>query len=244
MWEMKSKVPQERLRSTHILAQDLAQDLAQESSQESSQESAKQSDQRPAGGVTPAHPRTAGDRENIVSRLWRFSPWILVVLAAAPVAPAGGQNLDAGKSGSQIFAEVCANCHKSPRELRSNAGASFLREHYTTGSDMASTMSAYLSGAGSASGAQGAPQQKRPPNSVTPGATTTAPTARDAPATRETPAVDPSRDPRRAQQTAEPKVSPTTPTATTRVRPASATAEIKPPPAPPPAKPPLEEFEE
>jgi hypothetical protein len=234
MWEMKSKVPQGWLRSAHISAQELAQ--------ESGQESAKHADQRPAGGVTPAHPRPAGDQENVVSRLWRFSPWMLAVLAAVPLAPAFGQNLDAGKSGSQIFAEVCANCHKSPRELRSNAGTSFLREHYTTGSDMASTMSAYLSGTGSA---PGAPQQKRPPNSVTPGGATTT-TTTTAP-TRETPAVDPSRDPRRAQQAAEPKVSPTTPPAppgSTRGRPASASAEIKPPPAPAPAKPPLEEFEE
>ena len=84
MWEMKSKVPQRRLRSIPISAQELAQELVQES--------AKHSDQRPAGGAAPAHhPRPAGDQEIIVSRLWRFSPWVLVVLATAPLAPAAGQ---------------------------------------------------------------------------------------------------------------------------------------------------------
>jgi len=117
-----------------------------------------------------------------VSQVRRFSPWVLGVLAAAPLASAFGQNLDAGKPASQIFAEACANCHRSPRQLRSNAGASFLREHHTTGSGMASNLAAYLSSAGSDPRAAGAPQPKRPPNpgAAAPAATTT---ARDTPAT-------------------------------------------------------------
>ena len=95
---------------------------------------------------------------------------------------------------------MCSNCHRSPRELRSNPGTSFLREHYTTGSEMASTMSAYLSGAGTGAGAA---QQRRPPGSVAPGATTT----------RETPAPDTRANPRRGPQTAEPKGSPAPPAA-------------------------------
>jgi hypothetical protein len=144
-----------------------------------------------------------------------------------------GQNLDAGKSGAQIFSEVCSNCHRSPRELRSNPGTSFLREHYTTGSDMASTMSAYLSGSGTGAGAA---QQRRPPSSVTaPGATTT----------RETPVLDNARDPRRGPQTAEPKGSPAPPSAKGRpVASREGAAEVKPAAPPPPAKPALEEFEE
>jgi hypothetical protein len=159
---------------------------------------------------------------------------MLGLLAAAPLAAAAltaamAQNLDAGKSGAQIFSEVCSNCHRSPRELRSNPGTSFLREHYTTGSEMASTMSAYLSGSGTGAGAA---QQKRPPGSVTPGATTT---------TRETPAPDSAREPRRGPQTPEPKGSPAPPAAKGR----PVTAEVKPVAAPPPpAKPALEEFEE
>ncbi|HWF97228.1 MAG TPA: hypothetical protein VG291_19935 [Xanthobacteraceae bacterium] len=176
-----------------------------------------------------------------MSRLRRFSLW-LVVLAAAPLAPAGAQNLDAGKSASQIFSEVCANCHRSPRELKSGAGASFLREHYTTGSEMASTMAAYLAGGAGNSDTRapaGAPQPKRPPN----------PTGGPAAATtgREAPAPDTARDPRRAQQTPEPKTSAGSP-GSPKGRPARAEspAEAKPvASAPPvPARPALEEFEE
>jgi hypothetical protein len=154
-------------------------------------------------------------------------------LAAAALTAAVAQNLDAGKSGAQIFSEVCSNCHRSPRELRSNPGTSFLREHYTTGSDMASTMSAYLSGSGTGAGAA---QQRRPPSSVTaPGATTT----------RETPVLDNARDPRRGPQTAEPKGSPAPPSAKGRpVASREGAAEVKPAAPPPPAKPALEEFEE
>jgi mono/diheme cytochrome c family protein len=216
MRKMKCKMPQGQVRPTH--------------------HSAKQSDQRSAAGFTPAHPGSA-EREIIVSRIRRLSAWVMAISAAAQLAPAAGQNLDAGKSASQIFAEVCANCHRSARELRSNAGASFLREHYTTGSEMASTMAAYLSAAGGDS--RGAAQPKRQPN---PAGTNPAGTP-----TREAPAADTSRDPRRAQQ-ADPKTLPVPP-GTTRGRPASsarAEAEAKPLASPPPApaRPALEEFEE
>jgi hypothetical protein len=167
-------------------------------------------------------------------------------LAAAPLAPAFGQNLDAGKPASQIFAEVCANCHRSPRELRSNPGTSFLREHYTTGPDMASIMSAYLSASGSDPRAA-APQPKRPPNPTSP-ATSAGTVTPAATTTRESPAADPSRDPRRAQQTADPKALSVAP-ASTRGRPpasvrAEGTAETKPPSPPVPTRPVLEDFEE
>ena len=194
----------------------------------------------------------------MVSRLRRFSPWLValvtaVPLAAAPLAPAGAQNLDAGKPASQIFAEACSGCHRSPRDLKGNPGASFLREHYTTGSEMASTMAAYLSGGGGAGGndarAPGAAQPKRPPNptgSPAAGATPATATGRDVPApSRDNPAD--TANPRRAQQTLDPKTSPASP-GSPKGRPARAegTAEVKPlasaPPAP--ARPALEEFEE
>jgi hypothetical protein len=216
MRKMKGTVPQRQAWTTHRLARDPG----------------RQSDQNSGGGLAPAHPGWRGEREIIVSAVRRLSPWVVAILAAAPLAPACGQNLDAGKPASQIFAEVCANCHRSARELRSNAGASFLREHYTTGPDMASTMAAYLASAGSDSRV-GAPQPKRP------AAAAPAATARDAPA------VDPARDPRHVQQTADPKALPVPP-ASAKGRPASGTAEAKPvasaPPAP--ARPVLEEFEE
>jgi hypothetical protein len=70
---------------------------------------------------------------------------------------AGGaraQNLDAGKSPSQIFSSTCSACHKSPRGLLKTTPASslpgFLRQHYTTGSDMASMLASYLISNGAA----------------------------------------------------------------------------------------------
>jgi hypothetical protein len=58
------------------------------------------------------------------------------------------ENLEAGKSPSQIFAGTCTACHKSPRGLLKNVPASslpgFLRQHYTTSSDMASVLASFL----------------------------------------------------------------------------------------------------
>jgi mono/diheme cytochrome c family protein len=214
------------------------------STQEFARQSARQSDHQPAE-----------EREIIVSRVRRFSPWILGLLAATPLVPAGGQNLDAGKPASQIFAEVCANCHRNARELKTNPGASFLREHYTTGPEMAATMAAYLS-AGSdprAGAIAGGPPSRRLPPAGIPTANPPGGTA----ATRESPAAEPPlREPRRAQQAAEPK---SLPSGATRGHPVSAraeaakpevtakpdnTTEAKPPGATAPPRPALEEFEE
>ena len=64
------------------------------------------------------------------------------------------ENLDAGKSPSQIFSNTCSACHKSPRGLLKNTSPSslpgFLRQHYTTGTDMASLLSSYLISNGAA----------------------------------------------------------------------------------------------
>lgn len=62
------------------------------------------------------------------------------------------QALDAGKPPAQIFSGTCSACHRSPRGLvRSvSPGAlpGFMRQHYTTGNDMAGTMAAYVLGNG------------------------------------------------------------------------------------------------
>lgn len=64
------------------------------------------------------------------------------------------ENLDAGKSPSQIFSSTCSACHKSPRGLLKTTPASslpgFLRQHYTTGSEMARVLSGYLVSNGAA----------------------------------------------------------------------------------------------
>lgn len=76
------------------------------------------------------------------------------------------ENLDAGKSPSQIFSSTCSACHKSPRGLLKSVSASslpgFLRQHYTTGTDMASVLSSYLLSNGAADPRyQGKDQQKK-----------------------------------------------------------------------------------
>jgi hypothetical protein len=64
------------------------------------------------------------------------------------------ENLDAGKSPSQIFAGTCNACHKSPRGLLKTVPPgslpSFLRQHYTTSPNMAGVLSSYLISNGAA----------------------------------------------------------------------------------------------
>ncbi len=73
---------------------------------------------------------------------------LLLSSFAAERALAQAQNLEAGKSPSQIFAGTCNVCHKSPRGLMKTVtpGAlpGFLRQHYTTSSDMAGVVASYL----------------------------------------------------------------------------------------------------
>jgi hypothetical protein len=89
--------------------------------------------------------------------------WVAGMTSLLPTAPAGAQgNIDAGRSPAQIFADTCASCHKSARELR-RPSASFLRQHYTAGSEEASAMASYLSGLPAEP--KGA-QPKRPPAAV------------------------------------------------------------------------------
>jgi hypothetical protein len=73
---------------------------------------------------------------------------VALLIGFFPAKPAQAQNLEAGKSPSQIFAGTCTACHKSPRGLLRTVSPgslpSFLREHYTTSSEMASLLSGFL----------------------------------------------------------------------------------------------------
>ena len=73
---------------------------------------------------------------------------LLIGCLVGPAAWAQAQNLEAGKSASQLFAGTCNACHKSPRGLLKTVSpgglSGFLREHYTTGGDMASQLATYL----------------------------------------------------------------------------------------------------
>lgn len=99
-------------------------------------------------------------------------------LAATPVR-AQVQNLEAGKSPSQIFAGTCNACHKSPRGLLKTVPPGslqgFLRQHYTTSSDMASLLAGFLIANGAADTRQVGtrpteqPKDARPAAAATPG---------------------------------------------------------------------------
>ena len=147
--------------------------------------------------------------------------------AALPVMPAGAQgNIDAGKTPAQIFSDTCAACHRSARELR-RPSASFLRTHYTTGSEEAAAMANYLAGA--------AAGQSRQPPRPQPGET----------AGKQAPRQAPDQQQPKAAQRGEPKGRPA---GTAQARPAPVVEEQRPPdppPAPPvPPAPILQPFEE
>jgi hypothetical protein len=89
----------------------------------------------------------------MLSRALSLATVTLLIGCFAPGA-AEAQNLEAGKSPSQIFAGTCSACHKSPRGLLKTVAPGslpgFLRQHYTTSSDMAGLLSAFLVSNGAA----------------------------------------------------------------------------------------------
>jgi hypothetical protein len=78
----------------------------------------------------------------------------MLLIGGFAAAPVRAQNLEAGKSPSQIFSGTCAACHKGARGLLKTVAPGslpgFLRQHYTTSSEMASVLSAYLVSSGAA----------------------------------------------------------------------------------------------
>src|SRR6476659_2468636 len=72
------------------------------------------------------------------------------------VAVRAVENLEAGKSPSQLFAGTCNACHKTPRGLLKTVSAGslpgFLRQHYTTSGDMAAQLSSFLIANGASDG--------------------------------------------------------------------------------------------
>ena len=66
---------------------------------------------------------------------------VAFVLGCFGTIPADAQNLEAGKPPSQIFSSTCSLCHKSSRGLLKSVSPGslpgFLRQHYTTSTDMA-----------------------------------------------------------------------------------------------------------
>jgi hypothetical protein len=102
---------------------------------------------------------------------------LLIGCFAADPVRAQTQNLEAGKSPSQIFAGTCNACHKSPRGLLKTVPAGslqgFLKQHYTTSSEMASLLAAFLVSNGATDtryvGNQGKPGKDEKPEARGPG---------------------------------------------------------------------------
>ena len=169
----------------------------------------------------------AGSRGSVVS-VRRLAPWAAGLVAALLATPAGTQgNIDAGKSPAQIFGDTCAGCHKSARELK-RTSASFLRSHYTTGSEEAAAMASYLTGVGSDPRAASQPKRKEE--------------------ARQTPAEAAKQNPRQqadqasqANQANQAKSKGGRTSTTAQARPAVEEKPPEPPPSPPPV---LEAFEE
>ena len=73
---------------------------------------------------------------------------VMLLIGGFAAIPVRAENLEAGKSPSQIFSGTCLACHKGMRGLiRTVAPGSlpgFLRQHYTTSSDMASVLASFL----------------------------------------------------------------------------------------------------
>lgn len=90
----------------------------------------------------------------MLSRALSLATVTLLVGCLAAVGVHAVENLEAGKTPAQIFSGTCNACHKSPRGLLKSVPASslpgFLRQHYTTSSDMASVLASYLVSNGAA----------------------------------------------------------------------------------------------
>jgi hypothetical protein len=117
--------------------------------------------------------------------------------------PAHSQDLSAGKTPAQLFADGCSACHKSPQGLAKSDGGSlagFLRQHYTSNPAMADALAGYLAAKGGGNArdraarppAAGAAQHAVLPAAATPGARVRGPGAEDG-----TPADDRPPPPRR-----------------------------------------------
>jgi len=76
------------------------------------------------------------------------SPLIAVVALIVAPAIARCEDLDARKTGPQLFEQACSACHHGPGGLAKGKSASdlvdFLRQHYTSGPGPAGQLAAYL----------------------------------------------------------------------------------------------------
>lgn len=87
----------------------------------------------------------------------KIAALIIGFAAACAIVPARAEDLTAGKTPAQLFRSDCSACHHSPNGLvreRGNARglAAFLSDHYTTNTESAVALAAYVSGLASPGG--------------------------------------------------------------------------------------------
>lgn len=82
------------------------------------------------------------------SKLLRQSLLLLGTVCALLGPAALAQNIDEGKSAQRLFADTCANCHRSVSGLAKGRFQPtlflFLQDHYTTSKSEAWALSSYL----------------------------------------------------------------------------------------------------
>jgi hypothetical protein len=118
-----------------------------------------------------------------LSLIGRGSMVIAGIAAVFAANAARCEDLDAKKTGPQLFESTCSACHRGPQGLAKGQGASslvgFLRQHYTTGPGPAGQLAAYLlANPGDGRSAKPTPAAVRP----------------DAPIERQGPAAVPARE--------------------------------------------------
>jgi hypothetical protein len=73
---------------------------------------------------------------------------LIIVIVALTGGPTRAQDLDQGKSGTQLFAANCASCRRSPRGLAKDRFSwtlsYFLQQHYTSSPASAQALTGYL----------------------------------------------------------------------------------------------------
>jgi hypothetical protein len=98
----------------------------------------------------------------------RRSLLVLGVIQAFIGVAAYAQNLDQGKSATQLFADSCVECHRTPRGLARGryrgALLPFLREHYASSSSTAAQLAAYLASVDGPQDRRSQPVAGKPPH--------------------------------------------------------------------------------
>jgi hypothetical protein len=117
-----------------------------------------------AGSHVTAIPGNFRGRARMLSRALSLATVTLLIGCCTAGLARAQENLDAGKSPSQIFAGTCTACHKSPRGLLKTVAPGslpgFLRQHYTTSPEMAGVLSSYLVSNGATDTRMGGGQAK------------------------------------------------------------------------------------